>query len=58
MDFLWCQGEMKVGGVKVALEDICLLKHEVGLGIRHLSEWNVTLMTSLVWRIITLKESL
>lgn len=56
--FLWCQGEMKAGKSKVAWEDICFPKHEGGLGIKRLSEWNVALITSMIWRIITRKESL
>ena len=56
--FLWCQGDMRRGKAKVAWEDICLPKNEGSLGIRRLELFNVALITSHVWSILTLKESL
>ncbi|GKC76205.1 putative reverse transcriptase domain, reverse transcriptase zinc-binding domain protein, partial [Tanacetum coccineum] len=56
--FLWCQGNMRRGKAKVAWEAICLPKHEGGLGIRKLHTFNKALMTSHIWRLISLKESL
>ncbi|GKC22787.1 putative reverse transcriptase domain, reverse transcriptase zinc-binding domain protein [Tanacetum coccineum] len=46
------------GKAKVAWEAICLPKHEGGLGIRKLDTFNKALMTSHIWRLISLKESL
>ncbi|GKE20222.1 hypothetical protein Tco_1431734, partial [Tanacetum coccineum] len=34
--FLWCKGDYKCGKSKVAWDDICLPKHEGGLGLRSL----------------------
>ncbi|GJT77131.1 hypothetical protein Tco_1043856 [Tanacetum coccineum] len=39
--FLWCNGEYKRGKAKVAWDDICLPKHEGGLGIRSLDLFNI-----------------
>ncbi|GJS26094.1 hypothetical protein Tco_0486714 [Tanacetum coccineum] len=56
--FLWCNGEYKRGMAKVACEDICLPKHEVGLGLRNLDLFNMALMTKHIWNIVSNKESL
>ncbi|XP_071694872.1 uncharacterized protein [Rutidosis leptorrhynchoides] len=56
--FLWCQGAMKRGKAKVKWDVLCLPKDEGGLGIKRLKYWNVALMTTHIWSIITLKESL
>ncbi|GJY18410.1 hypothetical protein Tco_0389901 [Tanacetum coccineum] len=56
--FLWCQGDMKRGKAKVLWEDVCLPKQEGGLGIRRLENFNVALMCTHVWKIVTRKESL
>nr|GEU68754.1 hypothetical protein [Tanacetum cinerariifolium] len=56
--FLWCQGEMKKGKAKVAWESVCKPKLEGGLGIRKLEDFNVALMATHIWRILTHKESL
>ncbi|GJZ88898.1 putative reverse transcriptase domain, reverse transcriptase zinc-binding domain protein [Tanacetum coccineum] len=56
--FLWCNGEMRRGKAKVAWEDIFLPKDEGGLGIRRLDHFNVALISSYVWSILTRKESL
>ncbi|GKD43770.1 aspartic peptidase [Tanacetum coccineum] len=37
--FLWCNGEYKHGKAKVAWDDICLPKHEGGLGLRTDMSW-------------------
>ncbi|PWA66686.1 reverse transcriptase domain, Reverse transcriptase zinc-binding domain protein [Artemisia annua] len=42
---------------KVSWDSICLPKNEGGLGIRRLEDFNVALITSLIWSILTLKES-
>nr|GFB95168.1 putative reverse transcriptase domain, reverse transcriptase zinc-binding domain protein [Tanacetum cinerariifolium] len=56
--FLWCQGSMRKGQAKVAWDVACLLKKEGGLGLRRLDYFNKALMTSHVWNLISLKESL
>ena len=56
--FLWCHGEMKRGKAKVAWENLCLPKYEGGLGIRNLEKFNIALMTTHIWNIITHKESM
>ncbi|GJX41721.1 putative RNA-directed DNA polymerase [Tanacetum coccineum] len=56
--FLWCNGDLKRGKAKVAWEDICLPKSEGGLGIRSLEIFNIALMTTHIWNIVTNKESL
>ncbi|GJS40164.1 hypothetical protein Tco_0565207 [Tanacetum coccineum] len=56
--FLWCQGDMKRGKAKVSWEDVCLPKQEGGLGIHRLENFNVALMSTHVWKIVTRKESL
>ncbi|GKC45382.1 hypothetical protein Tco_1063104 [Tanacetum coccineum] len=56
--FLWCNGEYKRGRAKVAWEDIGLPKHEGGLGIRSLELFNIALMTTHIWNIVSNKESL
>ncbi|GJU23286.1 hypothetical protein Tco_1156628 [Tanacetum coccineum] len=42
----------------VAWEDICLPKREGGLGLRSLDTFNMELMTTHIWNIVTNKESL
>ena len=56
--FLWCQGEKRRGKAKISWEAICLPKNEGGLGIRRLQDFNVALITSHIWIILTLKESI
>ncbi|GJV67697.1 putative RNA-directed DNA polymerase [Tanacetum coccineum] len=56
--FLWCNGEIKRGKAKVAWEEICLPKSEGGLGLRSLEIFNLALMTTHIWNIISNKESL
>ncbi|GJU46356.1 hypothetical protein Tco_1203622 [Tanacetum coccineum] len=56
--FLWCQGEMKCGKAKVSWEDVSLPKFEGGLGIRRLENFNVALMMSHIYKLLTNKESL
>ncbi|XP_071687999.1 uncharacterized protein [Rutidosis leptorrhynchoides] len=56
--FLWCQGEMKRGKAKVKWDDLCLPKEEGGLGLKRLKYWNIALITTHIWSILTQKESL
>nr|GEU86074.1 hypothetical protein [Tanacetum cinerariifolium] len=56
--FLWCNGEYKRGKAKVAWSDICLPKSEDGLGLRSLEIFNMALMTTHIWNIVSNKELL
>ncbi|GJS91979.1 reverse transcriptase domain-containing protein [Tanacetum coccineum] len=56
--FLWCNGEYRRGKAKVAWDDICLPKQEGGLGLRNLEVFNIALMTTHIWNIVSSKESL
>ncbi|GKB19726.1 sodium/hydrogen exchanger 6 [Tanacetum coccineum] len=56
--FLWCQGEIKKAMAKVAWDSVCLPKLKGGLGIRRIDEFNVALMATHIWCILTHKESL
>nr|XP_043619797.1 uncharacterized protein LOC122591602 [Erigeron canadensis] len=56
--FLWSRGQICKGKAKVAWEVICFPKNEGGLGICRLDLFNIALLSSLIWSIITLKESL
>ncbi|XP_071726825.1 uncharacterized protein [Rutidosis leptorrhynchoides] len=56
--FLWCQGPMKKGKAKVKWDDVCMPKEEGGLGIKRLKTWNIALMASHAWHILTLKQSI
>ncbi|GJX90326.1 zinc knuckle CX2CX4HX4C containing protein [Tanacetum coccineum] len=38
--FLWCQGEMKKGKAKVSWDSLCVSKHEGGLGICKIKDFN------------------
>ncbi|GJR82368.1 putative reverse transcriptase domain-containing protein [Tanacetum coccineum] len=56
--FLWCNGKLKHGKANVAWDVICLPKWEGGLGIRSLDIFNIALITTHIWNIVTNKESL
>ncbi|GJT84747.1 putative RNA-directed DNA polymerase, eukaryota, reverse transcriptase zinc-binding domain protein [Tanacetum coccineum] len=56
--FLWCQGGLSRGKAKVAWEVVCLPKDEGGLGIRRLDLFNKALMTTHIWKLLSMKESL
>ncbi|GJV25614.1 hypothetical protein Tco_1378309 [Tanacetum coccineum] len=55
--FLWCNGEYKRGKAKVAWDDICLPKKEGGLRLRSLEVFNLALMTTHIWNLVSNKES-
>ncbi|GJR25235.1 reverse transcriptase zinc-binding domain-containing protein [Tanacetum coccineum] len=57
-NFLWCHGNLGKGKSKVAWEVVCLPKDEGGLGIRRIECFNSALMTTHIWKLLTLKESL
>ncbi|GJT56748.1 putative reverse transcriptase domain-containing protein [Tanacetum coccineum] len=56
--FLWCNGDLKKGRAKVTWTDICLPKHEGGLGLRSLEVFNLALMTTHLWNIASNRDSL
>ncbi|GJU44585.1 hypothetical protein Tco_1201851 [Tanacetum coccineum] len=56
--FLWCNGEYRHGKAKVSWDDIYLPKREGGLGLRSLEVFNLALMTTHIWNIVSNKESL
>jgi len=56
--FLWCHGELKRGKAKVSWKTVCLPKTQGGLGVKSLADWNLALMASHSWRILTNKDSL
>ncbi|XP_071694985.1 uncharacterized mitochondrial protein AtMg00310-like [Rutidosis leptorrhynchoides] len=56
--FLWCQGDLKRGKAKLRWDDLCMPKIEGGLGIKRLKYWNIALMTSHIWSIISNKHTL
>ncbi|GJT66824.1 sodium/hydrogen exchanger 6, partial [Tanacetum coccineum] len=56
--FLWCQGEMNKGKAKVAWEFVCMPKQEGGLGIRRIEDFDIALMATHIWSILTHRESL
>ncbi|GKE04238.1 hypothetical protein Tco_1396256, partial [Tanacetum coccineum] len=50
--------EMKKGKAKVAWDFVCMSKHEGGLGIRRIEDFNIALMATHIWSIFTHRESL
>ncbi|GJU15267.1 hypothetical protein Tco_1143233 [Tanacetum coccineum] len=50
--FLWCQGEMKSGKAKVDWDFVCMPKHEGGLCIRKIDDFNVALMATHIWKVM------
>ncbi|GJT91068.1 putative reverse transcriptase domain, reverse transcriptase zinc-binding domain protein [Tanacetum coccineum] len=51
-------GEMKRGNAKVKWDIVCLPKEDGGLGIRRLKTWNLALMTTHIWSILSNRQSL
>ncbi|GJR86146.1 hypothetical protein Tco_0210157 [Tanacetum coccineum] len=51
-------GEMKKGKAKVSWDFVCMPKHEGGLGIRKIEDFNIALMATHIWSIFTHRESL
>ncbi|GJW28226.1 putative gag-pol polyprotein [Tanacetum coccineum] len=56
--FIWCQREMKKGKAKVTWDSMCMPKHVGGLGISRIDDFNVALMATHIWSILTHRESL
>ncbi|GJS91495.1 sodium/hydrogen exchanger 6 [Tanacetum coccineum] len=53
-----CQGEMKKRKAKVAWDSVCMPKQEGGLGIRRIEDFNIALMATHIWSILTHRESI
>ncbi|GKE33759.1 putative reverse transcriptase domain, reverse transcriptase zinc-binding domain protein [Tanacetum coccineum] len=56
--FLWCNGEYMREKAKVAWSDICLPKSEGGLDLHCVDTFNMALITTHIWNIVSNKESL
>ncbi|GKD81494.1 hypothetical protein Tco_1348333 [Tanacetum coccineum] len=56
--FLWCNGKYMREKAKVAWSDICLPKSEGGLGLHCVDTFNMALITTHIWNIVSNKESL
>ncbi|GJR75423.1 RNA-directed DNA polymerase, eukaryota, reverse transcriptase zinc-binding domain protein [Tanacetum coccineum] len=54
--FLWCQGEMTRGKAKIAWENVCLPKHQGGLGLKILNIWNEILMANIYGTLLAAKN--
>nr|GEU58849.1 hypothetical protein [Tanacetum cinerariifolium] len=54
----FAEGEMKKGKAKVAWDSVCMPTHEGGLGIRRIKDFNIALMATHIWSILTHRESL
>nr|GEV75737.1 zinc knuckle CX2CX4HX4C [Tanacetum cinerariifolium] len=52
------EGALLKGKAKVAWDSVCMPKHEGCLGIRRIDDFNVALMDTHIWSILTHKESL
>nr|GEY27353.1 sodium/hydrogen exchanger 6 [Tanacetum cinerariifolium] len=51
--FLWCKGKMKKGKAKVVWDSVCMPKHEGGPGIHKIDDFDVALMATHIWSILT-----
>ncbi|CAH1444098.1 unnamed protein product [Lactuca virosa] len=57
-NFLWKSGENKKGVAKVAWNEICKPKIYGGLGLKNLKYWNIALLSSIIWKILSGQNSL
>nr|KAJ0193875.1 hypothetical protein LSAT_V11C800388240 [Lactuca sativa] len=57
-NFLWNSGQNGKGVAKVAWTEICKPKVYGGLGLKNLNEWNIALLSSRIWNIISGQNSL
>ena len=57
-NFLWNSGESRKGIAKVAWNEICRPKIYGGLGLKNLSDWNIALLSSRIWKILSGHNSL
>lgn len=56
--FLWSGGIHSKGMAKVSWAQVCLLKNEVGLGLRRFAAWNRTLCLRMIWLLFSNSGSL
>ncbi|XP_019085582.1 PREDICTED: uncharacterized protein LOC109126472 [Camelina sativa] len=56
--FLWAGPSLNPKKAKVPWSDVCLPKHEGGLGLRSIEEANKVCVLKLIWRILSAKDSL
>ncbi|KAJ9536684.1 hypothetical protein OSB04_un000157 [Centaurea solstitialis] len=57
-DFLWAQGESSRGKCKLAWESVCKPIACGGLGFKRLATWNRTLITKLIWDLVSKRQTL
>nr|KAJ0201063.1 hypothetical protein LSAT_V11C600298600 [Lactuca sativa] len=57
-NFLWSSGKNSKGAAKISWKKICKPKIYGGLGLKNLKEWNIALLSSRVWKIISGHDSL
>nr|KAJ0211180.1 hypothetical protein LSAT_V11C400156810 [Lactuca sativa] len=57
-NFLWNSGQNCKGVAKVSWNKICKPKTYGGLGLKNLKEWNIALLSSRVWKLISGQNSL
>lgn len=57
-NFLWSSGENRKGVAKVAWREICKPKIYGGLGLKNLNDWNIALLSSRIWKILSGHNSL
>ncbi|XP_010481038.1 PREDICTED: uncharacterized protein LOC104759856 [Camelina sativa] len=56
--FLWSGPMLNAKKTKVAWSEVCLLKHEGGLGLSSIEEANKVSVLKLIWRLLSAKDSL
>nr|KAJ0187106.1 hypothetical protein LSAT_V11C900454800 [Lactuca sativa] len=57
-NFLWNSGQNGKGVAKVSWNEICKPKVYGGLGLKNLRDWNIALLSSRIWNIISGQNSL
>nr|KAJ0198574.1 hypothetical protein LSAT_V11C700342390 [Lactuca sativa] len=57
-NFLWSSGQNSKGIAKVSWNEICKPKIYGGLGLKNLRDWNIALLSSRIWKIISGHDSL
>ncbi|XP_023746183.1 uncharacterized protein LOC111894340 [Lactuca sativa] len=57
-NFLWNSGQNCKGVAKVSWNKICKPKIYGGLGLKNLKDWNIALLSSRVWKLISGQNSL
>nr|KAJ0184832.1 hypothetical protein LSAT_V11C900454780 [Lactuca sativa] len=57
-EFLWKSGQNRKGAAKVSWNEICKPKSYGGLGLKNLNDWNIALLSSRIWKLISGQNSL